>query len=240
MSDSKFCPSCKISKTVDSFSMNRNICKPCRCLDEKQRRAAGFRSPRKPPSPEYQAWQNAKKRCYYEKAPNYDEYGGRGIRMSDEWKDSPETFIKDMGPRPPGKTPNGRAIWSLERIDTNGNYEKDNCKWATYKEQSRNRRDTVYINTDKGVEKLIDLSEKIGINRSSLLERVESGKTGDDLLATKEERPVYEYNGEKLHLCEISRMSNIDKSTLRYRLGTCKMSVEEAISTPIRRKLKTE
>lgn len=82
----------------------------------------------------YQSWINMKRRCVNFKDANYHHYGGRGIIVCQRWLDSFENFLEDMGEIPDKLT--------IERIDNNGNYEKSNCKWATFKEQGRNRRNT--------------------------------------------------------------------------------------------------
>lgn len=80
-------------------------------------------------------------RCYNKKGKDYEKYGARGIRMSDSWRASFDTFILDMGDRP---TPQH----SIDRIDNDGNYCKENCRWATKEEQSRNRK--VFKNNRSG------------------------------------------------------------------------------------------
>lgn len=81
----------------------------------------------------YQSWVHMKSRCDDTKNDNYYLYGARGIGYCTHWETF-ESFLEDMGERPAGK--------SLDRIDTNGAYCKDNCRWATPKEQAANRRTT--------------------------------------------------------------------------------------------------
>ena len=83
-------------------------------------------------SPEYNAWQNMKKRCYNKNTPNYDKYGGRGITICDEWRYSFINFYKDMGDKP-------FKDYSLDRIDNNKGYSKSNCRWASRTIQNRNQ-----------------------------------------------------------------------------------------------------
>lgn len=83
--------------------------------------------------PEYRAWDNARSRCYREKDRKFPDYGGRGIKMCDEWRNSFDAFYRDMGNRP---SPNH----SLDRQDNDGNYDPGNCRWATPSEQNQNRR----------------------------------------------------------------------------------------------------
>lgn len=88
--------------------------------------------------PLYQTWDGIKKRCYQVGATGYTNYGGRGIKMCDEWKNSFWTFVDDMGEKP-------FKASSIERLDNNKDYSKDNCIWATAKEQASNRRTNIYV-----------------------------------------------------------------------------------------------
>ena len=84
--------------------------------------------------PLLKTWHGMRSRCNNPNNPGYKHYGGRGISVCERWNKSYTNFKKDMSPRPDGMT--------LDRIDVNGNYEPDNCQWATAKQQRNNRRDS--------------------------------------------------------------------------------------------------
>jgi hypothetical protein len=80
---------------------------------------------------EYKSWSAMKERCGNPKNIKWNLYGGRGIIVCDRWLNSFQNFFNDMGPRPVGTT--------LDRINSNGNYEPSNCRWSTILEQNKNR-----------------------------------------------------------------------------------------------------
>jgi hypothetical protein len=87
-------------------------------------------------TPEYYAWTSMRSRCANPRNASYAAYGGRGISVCREWNRSFESFLDHVGPRPSPKH-------SLDRINVNGNYEPGNVRWATAKQQTKNRRITV-------------------------------------------------------------------------------------------------
>jgi len=130
--------------------------------------------PFKNPHPLYQTWQGMKARCLNPNNPHYANYGGRGIKICDEWINNFNQFVADMKDKPHG--------YSIDRIDNNGDYKPSNCKWSTKKEQQRNRRITQKI-TINNVEYLIcDIAEKYGFKYDTIANRAKTVKTFDELV----------------------------------------------------------
>lgn len=115
-------------------------------------------------TPEYKAWSEMFQRCGNPNNMRYARYGARGIRVCEKWLKF-ELFFEDMGLRPsPGH--------SLERINNDGNYEPENCKWATRKEQARNRRGNRIVEFNGRRATLAEWSELTGINYCCLRQRL--------------------------------------------------------------------
>lgn len=110
---------------------------------------------------EYNIYLSMKKRCLNENHNSYKDYGGRGISICESWKNSFENFIKDMGERPSKKH-------SIERINNELGYSKDNCKWATRTEQARNVRNNRIIDFNGDKKCLSEWAEIIGVSWQNL------------------------------------------------------------------------
>lgn len=123
---------------------------------------------RYPESAEYQSWKAMKKRCLDRNHRSFADYGGRGITICARWISNFAAFLSDMGARPSRRH-------TLERRDTNGNYEPGNCRWATKTEQQRNMRNNVRL-TFQGLSLCIsEWVEKTGIAYQTIRGRLRRG-----------------------------------------------------------------
>jgi len=114
---------------------------------------------------EHNAWKSMKARCYNKNYDHYKDYGGRGIIVCDRWLRSFENFISDMGEKPTSQH-------SVDRIDNNGNYEPVNCRWATRKEQARNKRSTIKITHNGAIKTISELATEHGLKYETLRWRI--------------------------------------------------------------------
>lgn len=119
------------------------------------------------------AWCAMLARCRNPRHRFWSDYGGRGITVCERWRKF-ENFLADMGECPAGLT--------LDRIENNGNYEPNNCKWATRTEQQNNRRNTRYLTIDGVTKPLMEWARGAGIKDDTLRRRIVRGETGSDLL----------------------------------------------------------
>ena len=111
----------------------------------------------------YRIWCNMKGRCCNENDSDYAHYGGKGITVCDRWLNSFENFYEDMDDRPEGM--------SLDRINSNGEYSPENCKWATLDAQKANRRNCVFLKINDEVSNLKYWCTKYDVNYSSAKSR---------------------------------------------------------------------
>lgn len=121
-------------------------------------------------SSEHSSWRSMRQRCKNPNNTHYARYGGRGITIDPAWESFSE-FLKDMGPKP-------QKNLELERINNEGNYCKENCRWATRKEQTRNRggaRATRLYTFEGKTMCIADWAKEIGITPQSLQKRLNKG-----------------------------------------------------------------
>jgi len=164
--------SCGTIKTVDMSHLANGRIKSCGCL-KKEEASERFTKHNMKKSREYYTWQNMKSRCLNKNNKNYNFYGGRGITICDKWLTF-EGFYKDMGDRPENKT--------LDRVDGGKGYLKNNCRWATNKEQQNNKINNVFLEYNGKRKTVAQWAEFVGINSSTLYHRFYLGWNIKDAL----------------------------------------------------------
>lgn len=126
-------------------------------------------------APEYRIWEGMKRRCLNPNMTGYSDYGGKGITVCKEWQESYEIFLKDMGRKPSPKH-------TIERINSKGNYEPTNCKWATPKEQANNRKNNRRLKYHGESRTMTQWSELYNMPKTTLYNRLKRGWSIEDAL----------------------------------------------------------
>ena len=138
----------------------------------------------------YNNYMNMQVRCGNPNHHKYHRYGGRGIRVCARWQEPNGqgllNFLSDMGPKPSKKH-------SIDRIDNDGHYCPENCRWATSTEQNRNQRRNVNITFNGKTQCLADWAEELGYTRGLIRDRLHSGWSVEKALTT----PAKTYNAKK-------------------------------------------
>lgn len=157
---------CGNETTVQRGNLLNGHTKSCGCIRrENSKKIHSTHSRSK--TQEYAIWNQMMQRCYNAKNQRYSSYGGRGIIVCERWHKF-ENFLEDMGERPSKEH-------SLERIDNNGNYELANCKWATKKEQCRNRRSNHLLTYNGETKLIIEWAELLGLEDYTIYNRLRLG-----------------------------------------------------------------
>lgn len=177
---------CGNEKIIDGGSLTSGKTRSCGCLNIEQLHKKGFESNRAKHclwgTRIYRIWKCIKTRCYNSNTKDYELYGGRGIKVCDEWKDSFPAFMKWSFENGYDNTK------SIDRINVNGDYEPSNCRWATAKQQANNKRNNHFITIGEETKTVTEWIEVSGICKATFYQRLRAGKTGQDLISTPRPR----------------------------------------------------
>lgn len=185
---------------------------------------------------EYRAWQGMKNRCNPDSNAGRSNYYGRGISVCDEWKNDFMAFYNHIGPAPSEKH-------SVDRIDNDRGYEPGNVRWATNKEQCRNKSDNHYIEFKGEKLTVIEWSERIGIEESAIRSRLRRGWTVEQTLTLPINANPFgrnngrtprcvEFNGESLPIPVWAKKLGMKDHLIRSRLKDG-WPVESALTLPV-------
>ena len=160
----------------DRIALQKAFCsggsmKSCGCANIHHSQSHGLSK-----APEYRHWINMISRCENPDTPGFENYGGRGISVCQEWRESFPRFYQDLGRRPSGRH-------SVDRIDVNGNYEPTNCRWATQTEQSRNTRVNHHVTIAGRGMTLAEAVEQASVPYNSVLYRLKRGWSAEDAIS---------------------------------------------------------
>lgn len=218
---------CENTAIVSGKDLQRAHTKSCGCLHEKHSKSQ---------TRLYRVWRGMKTRCLNSKYPYYSNYGGRGVQVCEEWKNDFQTFY-DWAMKNGYNEKAKRGECTLDRIDNNGNYEPNNCRWTTNKQQSRNRR-TNHLLTYKGkTQNIIQWVEETGISRSVFVSRLQNGWNMEKIIKTPVnylKEKLITYKGITLNMSEWERKMGLKEKTISRRLKRG-WTVEQAIETPTKK-----
>lgn len=171
----------------------------------------------------YSTWKSMLSRCNNPNVSSYKYYGGKGVTVCERWSypgDGFLNFIEDMGERPKGTT--------LDRIDVNGNYCKDNCRWASSEIQSTNRTDNVYIEYKGMLFTESQFAKEFGLKRTTVQTRRNKGYSAEEILNGRNRRKYF-VCGKFYNQKELAEYLGISPQLLNIRLVKNRKSLREVL-----------
>lgn len=182
----------------------------------------------------YKAWSGMIARCSNNTREDFQWYGARGIKVCKRWRNSVLKFVEDMGHPPQGMT--------LDRINNSGNYEFGNCRWATRKEQARNRASSKFLTFRGRTQTQAEWAEEFGLSQGILYERLHDKWPLEDALLTPigKQRTNRLPHGNSLIITALGQskpikewavITGIKHKTIWHRIYQCNWSVEKALTT---------
>ncbi len=175
----------------------------------------------------YKVWTGMKQRCDNKNNVAYKNYGGRGISYDKSWEKFTK-FYADMGDPPKGLT--------IDRIDNNGNYCKENCRWVSKKVQQNNMRTTIFLVMGGVRLSIHDWADKIGIDYEVLHGRHYKLGWSDKRTLTEKVRlknKLFLYKGKEYRIGELAKMVGLNTSTLSMRMSKQGWTLERAMKTKV-------
>ena len=159
---------CGNKTVVNGRNLRNNNTKSCGCLIKGASTRVGKKTHGMSKSPEFIAWRSMKNRCTNKQCKSFKNYGGRGIKVCDRWIESFQNFYDDMGQRPSKKH-------SIDRIDNDGDYTPENCRWTTDIKQNNNLRRNVYIECDGETKTIAEWSKFLNVPYFKIHYRLHNG-----------------------------------------------------------------
>lgn len=182
--------------------------------------------------PEYRVWMNMIQRCTNPKNPSYPDYGGRGIKICERWRMSFEDFYSDMGPR---TTPDH----SIERDDVDGHYEPGNCRWATWPEQFRNKRNSLLVVVDGEKRTITEAARDKGINAVTARDRLITGRSIEEIFSPdpvirRRNSEQYVLDGQSRSLKAWGEDVGLSYAVMYNRVVVKGMDLKSALAIPLK------
>jgi hypothetical protein len=167
------CDCGQITETPSTKTLRNGTCKSCGCIQKENPPA---KTHGQSDTNLFHVWNGIKQRCLNPRSQAFNNYGGRGIKVCDEWREDFQAF-HDWAIK------NGYRLGrEIDRIDNDGDYEPGNCRWVTSQTNNNNRRSNTLVEIGGKTHTISEWSRITGIPRSTLQKRISSGKTPDEIL----------------------------------------------------------